>query len=93
MNRLQRIVVVCGLAALVLLGLFPPWRYYDSGSVSNTVGFPGRHALIFSQHNEFYGSLPGIDFARLGVEAALIVGITLIVILVLNIRQMVRPPT
>lgn len=42
MNRAQQVVVICGLVAFLLMGLFPPWTLVYENGMSRVV-----HSCIF----------------------------------------------
>ena len=39
MTQLQKHVIQCGLALVILMGVYPPWIYVDDHNVTHSMGY------------------------------------------------------
>lgn len=71
MNRTARILLIVGLTAIGLSGLFPPWAYtYQRANANMESTSPAGRSLLFFPPSSSRGGYQGrrIDYGRLGLE-------------------------
>jgi len=95
MNRLQRAFLVCGLAGIVSLCIYPPW---DSDLIrigGLRVTSIAGHGWIFHPPPKCWGgpsvTEERIAFSRLGLEAGSVAGITAIAVTLAGWRKTAKP--
>ena len=100
-NRLQGIFLVCGLVGVVSLCLYPPWEYtvslgpvhrVDIGGYSWIFDPPPSKPLYTFGQDRHEWSPPRIALARLALEIACVVGITVIAIVFAGWKKAAKPP-
>ncbi len=68
MNRTARILLIVGLTAIGLSGLFPPWASTYHGSSMKSTSPGGRSLLFFPPPSRSRYEGRRIDYGRLGLE-------------------------
>jgi len=96
MNRKQQIVLLIGLAVILLMGLFPPWRGFVKTTVpvyEQNAGYaflfnpPEKGRLANGYEPEFPYREPNINFSFLATQWCIVAALTAFVAVWLHDRK------
>ncbi|MGB2806651.1 MAG: hypothetical protein WBC22_02840 [Sedimentisphaerales bacterium] len=101
MNKKQLIAMWCGIIAIVLMALFPPWAQKTFNRQTGELMMDRRwghgHRAFFNPpefkraENSISSGLPVIDWSRFGVEVGSVILITMSLIYTLKNKKDKKP--